>query len=696
MSVPQSITRNMNENILTRKSLGNNLSGVSYQVPDNITEIANYTFQGCSDLERVVIPDSVTRIGEGAFCDCEKLREIVLPNSLDELNGLVFFNCAALEAITIPNSVRRIGSCAFSGCERLKTILIPDVDKIESSAFYGCTSLESVVLPKTITEIPAFCFYHCKCLRNIDLPDSIISIEQWAFSGCDQLEQLTVPNTIRKIGNNAYEGTLLFMIKLLRFQSGICIFVEIIHNMKTATIFYAGPTKLIEERKQIKALANDVNAKNESKGIHLVVKTYEHLGDDQTVYNRFIASKTDFAIVVFKDTTKCITYRELEIALETIKRKNVAVFLHADNADPDDTERLINALGNEKYFYRYKNIDDLKYQVSDIYTKWFDKKFEEEKKNKFWRGITMSVLAIALAVLSLGIYKRSQEPMLLLAGGGSVANYLDSLNVKIDALNKRTICIRMGSEHAWSFLSEEANRKPAKGLKSWDYIPVCMSAEKAVEENFLTACNEQQLTERYAIVEYHLGKDPLVVYVDSSWYAKQAFGTTDNGKLSKEKFTELFKKAANSDTVKIFATSETSGTRRCYYNLLDTDTFLQRSIYSERVQKFHENKGVEKKDSVLLFLCSDYYRPKQHLLNMDSKPMIKRYIESESGELISKDLYLYFPAYRNSPSNDNCEIPSNVMKFLKRAGAEKDSQQWNSIGKGKFSISKGTIIYSPK
>ena len=109
MSVPQSITRNMYENILTKKSLGNNLSGVSYQVPDNITEIANYTFQGCSDLERIVIPDSVTRIGEGAFCDCEKLREIVLPNSLDELNGLVFFNCAALEAITISSFASDLG-----------------------------------------------------------------------------------------------------------------------------------------------------------------------------------------------------------------------------------------------------------------------------------------------------------------------------------------------------------------------------------------------------------------------------------------------------------------------------------------------------------------------------------------------------------------------------------------------------------
>ena len=465
--------------------------------------------------------------------------------------------------------------------------------------------------------------------------------------------------------------------------------------MKTATIFYAGPTKLIEERKQIKALANDVNAKNESKGIHLVVKTYEHLGDDQTVYNRFIASKTDFAIVVFKDTTKCITYRELEIALETIKRKNVAVFLHADNADPDDKERLISALGNEKYFYRYKNIDDLKYQLSDIYTKWFDKKFEEEKKNKFWRGITMSVLAIALAVLSLGIYKRSQEPMLLLAGGGSVANYLEkSRNVKIDSLNKRTICIRMGSEHAWSFLSEEANRKPAKGLYSWDYIPVCMSAEKAVKENFLTACAEQELTSRYAIVEYRLGKDPLVVYVDSSWYAgiKQSLDTKGNGNLSENGFAELFKKAVNSDTVKIFATSETSGTRRCYYNLLDTDTLLQRSIYTERVQKFHENKSVEKKNSVPLFLGSECYRPpKSKDVNL-----IDLKIENEAGKLISKDLYLYFPAYRNPPSNDNCEIPSNVMKFLKRAGAEKDPQQWNSISDGNLSLSLDTIIYSLK
>ena len=39
-------------------------------VPDGVTEIGGWAFEGCSGLTDVVIPNSITEIGEHAFAYC--------------------------------------------------------------------------------------------------------------------------------------------------------------------------------------------------------------------------------------------------------------------------------------------------------------------------------------------------------------------------------------------------------------------------------------------------------------------------------------------------------------------------------------------------------------------------------------------------------------------------------------------------
>ena len=45
----------------------------SYIIPDGVTSIGDWAFNGCSGLADIVIPFSVTRIGDSAFCDCSSL-----------------------------------------------------------------------------------------------------------------------------------------------------------------------------------------------------------------------------------------------------------------------------------------------------------------------------------------------------------------------------------------------------------------------------------------------------------------------------------------------------------------------------------------------------------------------------------------------------------------------------------------------
>ena len=50
----------------------------SHNIPDGVTKIGRWAFDGCTSLQSIVIPDSVTTIAHNAFCDCISLQSITI------------------------------------------------------------------------------------------------------------------------------------------------------------------------------------------------------------------------------------------------------------------------------------------------------------------------------------------------------------------------------------------------------------------------------------------------------------------------------------------------------------------------------------------------------------------------------------------------------------------------------------------
>jgi len=102
------------------------------EIPDDVTEIGEFAFNGWKKLRSVVISDNVKSIGKNAFTDCWNLKNIEIPNSIKEIKEYAFSNCTSLDSISIPDSVKLIERYAFQGCNSLKTIELPNkLKKIE-------------------------------------------------------------------------------------------------------------------------------------------------------------------------------------------------------------------------------------------------------------------------------------------------------------------------------------------------------------------------------------------------------------------------------------------------------------------------------------------------------------------------------------------------------------------------------------
>ena len=147
----------------------------------------------------------VTGLGEYSFAAnpydghqgnplCSKIRSVTIPQSVTSIGYYAFEGCTNLNPLTIKGPITSMGNYAFAGSTYLTSLtLYDDIQTIGNFAFLGSTSLKTVTLPKNLTSIGEYAFARCSELESITIPEKVKTINPKTFADCSKLEYIILP-----------------------------------------------------------------------------------------------------------------------------------------------------------------------------------------------------------------------------------------------------------------------------------------------------------------------------------------------------------------------------------------------------------------------------------------------------------------------------------------------------------------------
>ncbi|NLO10497.1 MAG: leucine-rich repeat domain-containing protein [Clostridiales bacterium] len=171
---------------------------------EGISRIGEAGFFDCTGLTNINL-EWVSTIGPRAFENCTSLEKIELNNDVVEIPDRVFYGCSKLTDIKFSSNISTIGEDAFvdtpwlSICKSKGPFIIINgilVDAVSASGL--------ITIPKEVNTINDYAFYGNSSMTGVTLPKNVSAIGDLAFAYCEKLIAVYIPPTAKAIGDNAF------------------------------------------------------------------------------------------------------------------------------------------------------------------------------------------------------------------------------------------------------------------------------------------------------------------------------------------------------------------------------------------------------------------------------------------------------------------------------------------------------------
>lgn len=459
--------------------------------------------------------------------------------------------------------------------------------------------------------------------------------------------------------------------------------------MKQINIFMAGSKDLVAYRERLVLWANGKNYDYRRRGenIQINIYSFKEVGDNQDVYNKVISEESDIILFLVERTIGDKTKEELAKAKEGYGRaKRPKIWVFANLLEESAKNYLEGALVRD-FSIDFNSADNLVYEVNkrmDIYVK--EMKMEDEPischtgmlhnikfTSKMWCVIVSAIgMTCLFTGIGLGKYcyrmnlteesiEKAENPMLLIAGGGSVANFIEEQPgtlISNLANYPNGYFVHFPTKSAWKMLVEEVISRQ----DMIRYYPICISATEATDKDFCSGLiTTEMFVDKAIIVSCKLGEDSLAVYLpDTCAFIEN----NPKCKATKRISVGQLKKLIESKEMNVYSTSFESGTRAGYCHILGIENSKLDEYLAGQFSEHSPYCSISKNKKAFLLLGSQYYQMNDV---RDDENALRLTVDTK----YVKPMMIYFMAYRFSHdrfSKGTYEIPEEIIEFLQHLG----------------------------
>lgn len=176
-------------------------------IPDSVTAISSYAFDGFKSLNSLTIPKSITVFGDGLGDVFGKDTSIGTVHYNGDINDWCKIKFTARYSNPMQFTNKFYMSLAQGEYYQPTSLTITnDITEIGDYQFISYTPLSYIALTSPILRMGRYAFYGCTSLTRLDISKGCEAIDDYAFAENSMLMRLDIPKNLTKCGDFAFEN----------------------------------------------------------------------------------------------------------------------------------------------------------------------------------------------------------------------------------------------------------------------------------------------------------------------------------------------------------------------------------------------------------------------------------------------------------------------------------------------------------